>query len=104
MAYAKLNNQNRIIEWSYEPMFDVEFSGEEIIDEMFINTLEDFIIENGVVRFEPCAETIERMERERVEAEKQERINELPYDVSDIQDALVELADMISELIGGQNG
>lgn len=55
MPYAKVNSENRIIEWSYEKLdhLNVEFSNGEYIDEVCTNGVQDFIIENGIAIYSP---------------------------------------------------
>lgn len=65
MPYAKLDENGRIAEWSYEPMegLDVEFSNGEYVDEKCINGLDDFRIENGMAVYDPTPEKVAQTER-----------------------------------------
>ena len=58
MAYAKIDSNNRILEWSYEHLneYDVEFSNGEYVDEVCVDGLEDFVIKDGKAIFSPMAE------------------------------------------------
>ena len=58
MAYAKVDLENRILEWSYEHLngYDVEFSNGEYVDEVCVDGLEDFVIKDGKAIFSPMAE------------------------------------------------
>lgn len=69
MAYAKIDEDNRIIEWSYEKLdgMDVEFGNGKYIDENCKNGLDDFKIIDGKAVYAP-------LEREQT---PEERIAEL---------------------------
>ena len=58
MAYAMLDDQGRIVMWSHDPLdgLDVEFTNGDYIDEMCIDGVEDFIIENGEAVYSPLPE------------------------------------------------
>lgn len=55
MAYAKVDDNNRIIEWSYDKLdgMDVEFSNGGYVDEVCTNGVQDFIIESGEAIYSP---------------------------------------------------
>lgn len=55
MAYAKVDENNRIVVWSYEHLdgMDTEFSNGEYVDEVCVNGVEDFKIIDGQAVFEP---------------------------------------------------
>lgn len=55
MAYAMVDENNRIIEWSYEHLdgMDVEFSNGEYVDTNCVNGVEDFKIVDGQAVFDP---------------------------------------------------
>ena len=55
MAYAKIDEDNRIIFWSYEhhDADMVEFSNGEYVDKTCVDGLEDFVIENGAAVYRP---------------------------------------------------
>lgn len=55
MAYARVDSENRIIEWSYDKLdgFNVEFSNGEYIDRVCTNGVDDFIIKDGVAIYSP---------------------------------------------------
>lgn len=58
MAFARLNDEGRIIEWCRDKLedMDTEFSNPDYINENCINGIEDFIIENGLAKFSPKPE------------------------------------------------
>lgn len=61
--------------------------------------IHDYKLENGKLILDE--ELVAKREAEATyNAEIQRRINELPSDIADIQDALVEIAEMVSELVG----
>lgn len=55
MAYATVDENNRIIEWSYEHLdgMDIEFSNGDYIDANCVNGVEDFKIINGQAVYDP---------------------------------------------------
>ena len=57
MAWARVDDKGRIIEWSSERLdgFEVEFSNGNEVDELCTDGLEDFIIEEGKAVFRPTA-------------------------------------------------
>lgn len=57
MAFARVDDKGRIIEWSRERLdgFEVEFSNGDEVDELCTDGLEDFIIEEGKAVFRPTA-------------------------------------------------
>ena len=57
MAWARVDGQGRIMEWSSERIdgFEVEFSNGDDVDELCTDGLEDFIIEEGKAVFRPTA-------------------------------------------------
>lgn len=59
MAYAKIDKNNRIVEWSYEHLdgMDVEFSNGEYIDQNIVDGVEDFEIIDGQAVFNPLERT-----------------------------------------------
>lgn len=78
MARAQINSQNRIVNWmddeSFESVgdedkplianqFPIEFSNGELIMETAHYSIEDFVIENGVARYEPLPESVEAVDR-----------------------------------------
>ena len=58
MAWARVDDQGRIMEWCRDRLdgFEVEFSNGEEVDELCTDGLEDFIIEEGKAVFRPTAE------------------------------------------------
>ena len=58
MAYAKTDEDNRIIFWSREKLDPdmVEFENGEYVDETCTDGLEDFVIEDGLAVFSPRPE------------------------------------------------
>lgn len=58
MPYAKVDADNRIIEWSYEKLdgLDVEFSNGEYVNENCVAGSEDFIVKNGKAVYSPTPE------------------------------------------------
>lgn len=71
MAYAKVDNNNRIIEWSYDKLdhLNMEFSNGEYVDEVCNNGVQDFIIENGKAVYSPIAAEPEPTELDVLEAQ-----------------------------------
>lgn len=55
MAFAKVDQNRRIVEWSYERLneMDVEFSNGEYVDEKCVSGVEDFRIVDGIAVFDP---------------------------------------------------
>lgn len=55
MAYAMVDGDNRIIEWSNEHLdgMDVEFSNGDYIDTNCVNGVEDFKIVDGQAVYDP---------------------------------------------------
>lgn len=49
MAWASVDDDNRVIEWSYEHLYgmDIEFANGEYIDANCVNGVEDFKIVDG---------------------------------------------------------
>lgn len=66
MAYARIDENSRILEWSYEHLdgMDAEFSNGEYIDATATHGLEDFVIRDGVAYFEPTPEKLAAIESE----------------------------------------
>lgn len=58
MPYAKVDADNRIIEWSFDRLdgLDVEFSNGEYVNENCVAGSEDFIIKNGKAVYSPTPE------------------------------------------------
>lgn len=60
IGYAKVDECGRVLEWSPEQWIvgedAIEVSNCEIFDELCINGLEDFIVEDGIARFEEIPE------------------------------------------------
>lgn len=92
MAYAKVDSENRIIEWSYEHLngFDVEFSNGDYVDEVCVDGVEDFIIENGKAIFSPKAE------KEIMSLKK--KLSETDYTTSKLMEAMVD-CESISDIV-----
>jgi hypothetical protein len=65
MAYAKIDDDNRIVYWSNEPLEGlVEFSNGDYVNKNCIDGLDDFVIEDGEAVFSPLPEKeIERLKR-----------------------------------------
>lgn len=99
MARAQINSQNRIINWmddeSFESVgdedkplianqFPIEFSNGELIMETAHYSIEDFVIENGVARYEPLPESIEAMAYSTA-------LNYAPEHLADTDDAICHL-------------
>lgn len=83
MAYAKTDENNRVLMWSYEKLdgFDKEFSNGDYIDEKCTDGLNDFIIENGKAVFSPLPEKeIERLKK---------KLSDTDYISAKIMDSLV---------------
>ena len=57
MAWARVDEQGRIMEWSRERLdgFEVEFSNGDDVDELCIDGIEDFLIEESKAVFRPTA-------------------------------------------------
>lgn len=55
MAYAKVDENNRIVMWSHTKLdgFDTEFDNGDYVNEKCTNGVQDFIIENGKAVFSP---------------------------------------------------
>ena len=58
MPYARLDERNRIIEWSYDKLdgLDVEFSNGDYVNETCVDGLDDFVITGGEAVFDPTPE------------------------------------------------
>ena len=58
MPYARIDENNRITEWSYDELqgFNIEFSNGSYIDDNCTNGLDEFIIENGIAIYSPLPE------------------------------------------------
>lgn len=58
MAYAKVDQDGRILLWCYDKFadYDVEFSNGEYIDETCVDGVEDFIIKDGKAVCSPTPE------------------------------------------------
>ena len=115
MSYAKTDERGRIEYW-YEDECEpglTEFSNGEYVNAMCVDGLEDFVIRDGVAYFEPTPEKIERYEEAQRRTEHQEIMDSLPdaladlsvmvsdntIDTADLQDALAELSEIVSELL-----
>lgn len=55
MAYAKIDENNRIIMWSRTKLdgFNTEFDNGDYVNEKCVDGVQDFIIENGKAVFSP---------------------------------------------------
>ena len=84
MAYARVDINNRIVEWSNDKLdgFDVEFSNGDYIHVNERNGVQDFVIRDGEAVFEPTDEST-------VEWEERQAAEHLPETVNDIQDGLI---------------
>lgn len=58
MPYARTDEGNRIIEWSYDELdgLDVEFSNGDYVNETCIDGLDEFVIEDGMAVYSPKPE------------------------------------------------
>ena len=106
MAFAKIDENSRIVNWSEDHLddFDTEFQNGDYVDEKCVNGVNDFVIRDGVAYFEPTKESVkEALMRKLSETETndvQAAICELAeqqiaYE-SDVNAALCELYDLIS--------
>ena len=106
MAFAKIDENGRIVNWSEDHLddFDTEFQNGDYVDEKCVNGVNDFVIRDGVAYFEPTKESVkEALMRKLSETETndvQAAICELAeqqiaYE-SDVNAALCELYDLIS--------
>lgn len=90
MAYARVDINNRIVEWSDDKLdgLDVEFSNGDYIHMNERNGVNDFVIRDGEAVFEPTKESIEQAKRREFD----------PYQTSnDLTDAIIELGEIASE-------
>ena len=97
MAFARVDERGRIIEWSRERIegFEVEFSNGEEVDELCTDGLEDFIIEEGKAVFRPTAA--------KQVAELKRKLEETDYIASKAFEEIVSsesIADLLSALAG----
>lgn len=92
MAYARVDINNRIVEWSDDKLdgFDVEFYNGDYIHVNERNGVKDFVIRNGEAVFEPTDEST-------AEWEERQAAEHLPEIVNDIQDGLIEVADIAAD-------
>lgn len=92
MAYARIDMNNRILEWSDDHLdgFDTEFDNGDYIYENERNGVQDFIIEQGKAIFSPTDESVAEFEEAR-------KWDDLPNSVENIQDGLLEVADMAAD-------
>lgn len=92
MAYARIDANNRIVEWSDDKLdgFDVEFSNGDYIHVNERNGLNDFVILDGEAVFDPTDEST-------AEWEERQAAEHLPETVNDIQDGLIEVANIAAE-------
>lgn len=63
MAFATVDKDNRIIEWSEDHLdgMDIEFQNGDYVNENVVNGSEDFVIIDGIAVFDPRPETIEKL-------------------------------------------
>lgn len=88
MAFAQLDENGRIIQWSPDRLdgFDTEFSNGEYIDKNCIDGLDDFTIENGEAIFSPLPEKeIERLKKNLLDTD---------YIGNELMDSLIGAASM----------
>ena len=97
MAWARVDEKGRIMEWSREQLdgFEVEFSNGDAVDELCNDGLEDFIIEEGKAVFRPTAA--------KQAAELKRKLEETDYIASKAFEDIVSaesIADLLSALAG----
>ena len=97
MAWARVDERGRIMEWSSERLdgFEVEFSNGEEVDELCTDGLEDFIIEEGKAVCRPKAE--------KQVAELKRKLEQTDYIASKAFEDIVSaesIADLLSALAG----
>lgn len=109
MPYARIDENSRIIEWSYDQLdgFVTEFSNGDYVDTTATHGVEDFVIRDGVAYFEPTAEKQQQILKEQLAATATDDLEvaicelaeqQAAYE-SDVNAALCELYDLI---MGGE--
>lgn len=92
MAFARLDENNRIIEWCYEKIdgLDVEFSNGEYIDKNCVDGLDEFIIENGQAVYSP--------QPEKEIARLKEKLSDTDYISSKMNDEIMNCTSIVDIL------
>ena len=92
MAWARVDEDGRIIEWSRERLdgFEVEFSNGDEVDELCTDGLEDFLIEEGKAVFRPAAA--------KQVAELKRKLEETDYIASKAIESIIGAKDVVSLL------
>lgn len=112
MAFAKIDENGRIVNWSEDHLdgFDTEFQNGDYVDEKCVNGVNDFVIRDGVAYFEPTKESVKEAHMRKLSETETNDVQaaicelaeqQIAYE-SDVNAALCELYDLISG--GGKDG
>lgn len=117
MAYARVDINNRIVEWSDDKLdgFDVEFSNGDYIHVNERNGVQDFVIRDGQAVFEPTDESTMEWEERQENAALPETVRDIQFGLievagiaaenevsnDEIRDAVIELAGIVAEMMEG---
>lgn len=103
MAYAQVNHENRIINWSedYFTGFDVEFSNGDYVNQTCVDGSLDFVIRDGIAYFEPPAyKEIEQLKKQLAETDYiNHKLTEQIIDASNLSEVLQQHQEKYGELI-----
>lgn len=116
MYYAKVDEENRIIDWSEDRLdgLNVEFSNGNYIDEVETNGVHDFVIIDGEAVFRPTEESIYMAKKRSFDSyETSNDLMDAVFELGEIasnqqvtneeiMDAVIELAGIIASMQGGE--